>query len=759
VIAGASSNLPSQLGKWNIRKRLASREDKIVLLGERNGEFAAIKILKNADLLEDRERRRFDQEVINLRKIDHPSIPKIIDFDVVDAMQPWIATEFVSGPTLQEQVTKNGALKFDEWAKVLREIVSALAYVHSIGIYHRDISPSNIILHEDGAKLIDFGMSYLENTQTFSKSVMNVQGTPATLSPESLTFKKDPKMDMFSLGSTFVFAGTGKFPFDAEKQDMDWMYKVTNDAPNFQGISKPMESLLIPLFYKDPKERISSSEYLEILEGVDLANPNRGMSGPKLLQYLQDSQSKLTLRISSSSNALGNRKMATVALSGATLLFSAFYALSFLIGDNGASVTSTPTPITSNKVNLNEPFPLITYSPPSANSDTKINIEKAEKAYYSGNYEASLKYSLMAAADGNARAMNAAGLNYEKLKKPELAIEWYQKAVQSGYGDAFANLGRLLIERKQINEGVSVLEAGVAQNHTASINELAFYSESVGNKQRAKQLYLKASNLGHAMSMYNYALMQEEEGNIAEAKKWYLKSMEAGYSDSINALGYLYEQEADWINAKKYYELAAKAGDPYGLYNLAIVLGNRFSDKSTRPCELLNQALATKNLDASLREDIREAIVKGCSNKVSQTSPLASNSTQGPTLASDDFKESAPISKNVQISDIFGRVFEDSTGNWVITLSNYKEQPVPPITGIQFRLIGFPNADWLHIPYKLKTSSVTESVYASVDGIMLAILLQRPDVCPEFRAVREEKDEIVRIWSKGQPECANDYKP
>ena len=111
------------------------------------------------------------------------------------------------------------------------------------------------------------------------------------------------------------------------------------------------------------------------------------------------------------------------------------------------------------------------------------------------------------------------------------------------------------------------------------------------------------------------------------------------------------------------------------------------------------------------------------------------------------------------ISEIFGRVFKDNQGFWVTTLSNFKGQPVPPITGIQFRLTGFPNADWFHVPYKLKTSSITDSVYAAVDDIFLAVLLNRADICPEFRAVREEKGEIVNIWTKGQPECVNDYKP
>ena len=759
MIDKTSSNFPRKLGKWEIKKRLASRVDKIVLLGEHNEKFVAIKILKNADFLEEHERRRFDQEVMNLKQLNHPNIPRLIDLDLVDAIQPWIATEFVSGLTIQEQVTKNSLLKLDEWTRALKDITSALTYVHSLGIYHRDISPSNIILCNEGAKLIDFGLSYLENTNTFSKSLTNIAGTEPTLSPESLASKKDPKMDMFSLGSTFLFAATGKFPFETEEQDLNWMYRLANEAPNFHGISGQMETLLTPLFYKNPKERVSSSIYYEILGKSDLTDTKSIGRNKVLTQYLKDSKSKLTANSVSNSYRARTRSFSILSLISFALLSIVFYALNFSDGANEGRGSLAPSPISTNNAISESPFPAITYSPPAQNSVAKINIEKAEKAFYSGDYKSSLKFSLIAAAEGNARAANGVGLSYEKLDKPKLAIDWYRKAVEIGYGDAFVNLGGLLIERRRFDEGVAVLEAGVAQKHTGSMNELAFYLSTIGNEQRSKQLYLQASKLGHAMSMYNYAFLLQEEGENTKAKKWYLKSIDAGYTESVNAVGYLYEQEADWINARKYYEMAAKAGDPYGLYNLAIVLVNRFSDKSARPCELLNQALGTQNLDVDLRDDIREAISKGCNSKVSISASPTPKQTQAPVLSSDELKVSAPISKNVQTSDIFGRVFEDSEGYWVITLTNYKEQPVPSITGIQFRLTGFPNADWFHVPYKLKTSSITDSVYAAVDDIFLAVLLNRPDICPEFRAVREEKGEIVNIWTKGQPECVNDYKP
>lgn len=258
-----STNWPKRLGKWNIKRRLASRVDNLVLLGESKGELAAIKVVKNVDLLEERDRIRFDKEVLNLQRMDHPAIPKIIDLDLTNAMQPWIATEYISGPTLQEKVSDT-PLNVDEWLKALSEITDALAYVHSLGVYHRDVSPSNIILSDAGANLIDFGLSYLEDSQTLTKTGVGVQGTPGTVSPESLLFKRDPKMDMFSLGCTFIFAATGKFPFEIEDQESLLVNRVVYESPNFWNMNDKMKTILTPLLYKNLSDRVDSATFLSL---------------------------------------------------------------------------------------------------------------------------------------------------------------------------------------------------------------------------------------------------------------------------------------------------------------------------------------------------------------------------------------------------------------------------------------------------------------------------------------------------------------
>jgi serine/threonine protein kinase/TPR repeat protein len=882
-----SSNFPSKLGKWKIKKRLASREDKIVLLGENDGEFAAIKILKNADLLEDRERRRFDQEVINLKKLNHPHIPKIVDLDLVDAMQPWIATEFISGPTIQERVSKKGPLKLDEWLKALKEITSALAYVHSVGVYHRDISPSNIILSDSGAKLIDFGMSYLENTQTYSKSAMNIQGTPATLSPESLSFKKDSKMDMFSLGSTFIFAGSRHYPFSQEDNDeTNWMQSILYHAPNFHNLNHDQIRLLQPLLYKDLADRISSSAYLDILEQIQINNDILSTKAPKLEFYLKNAEQKITrgnlvseklkikrrkssqkflfagfglplvlltldqlslikidfitvllfislglipvcaivLGFVSFFRGLGVKKWgkgrfvksASLAFLGAVSPYLLILILTlgavlpmnfqFYIQDSVfGNLNSTNTVYSEVKIpELAEEY--------KDNSPKTFEIESlidsARELIDSNNYKKALSELDRAVILGSSEAHNYIGLIKDIQGFKLEAKASFLKAAKLNYPGAFWNLGYTEFELGNTEKAIDWWEEGKLRNDPSSFRSMAkLHIDGVTglrSGEREKQFLSnlrQAASLNDANSMYELGEYFANKGSdLDEALYWAKKSSGRGLYAGHVLVGRIYEKSKEWNLAELYYQKAINRNDPEGMYHLGKLKASR-GGEPVEVCKLLEQAKvrAQESInytdptwqmsDIFIRDKIKKALDQLCSSSIisgaskgnqpsgsakpvpssspSSIKPINPNnfptvnpkSTPTPVLSSDELKASAPVSKTVVISEIFGRVFKDNQGFWVTTLSNYKGQPVPPITGIQFRLTGFPNADWFHVPYKLKTSAITDSVYAAVDDIFLTVLLNRSEICPEFRAVREEKGEIVNIWTKGQPECVNDYKP
>jgi hypothetical protein len=180
------------------------------------------------------------------------------------------------------------------------------------------------------------------------------------------------------------------------------------------------------------------------------------------------------------------------------------------------------------------------------------------------------------------------------------------------------------------------------------------------------------------------------------------------------------------------------------------------SDSPESTSKISTPTNTTTDLPPDQLTEVPETTTSQSSPKPITPTPLK---TDKPITSSDTFKVSAPVSPNVKIDEIFGRVFKNGLNYWVISLTNVQGTKVPPLTAIQFRLIGFPNAGWLEVPYKLKTDPSDGSVYAEVDDFLFAMIFKDQKYCPEFRVVRQESGQIVQIWNKGQPECATDYNP
>lgn len=201
-----------------------------------------------------------------------------------------------------------------------------------------------------------------------------------------------------------------------------------------------------------------------------------------------------------------------------------------------------------------------------------------------------------------------------------------------------------------------------------------------------------------------------------------------------------------------------------GIIGLIILaaLGLQFLNSPVSPKSSSKPILSSGS--PQIQEEANSRIVGADSSPTASPSPSKSASpsnagsktqTPAPSPSSTAFSLSLPISKKVLTDEIFGRVFKSGL-DWQIPLSPFSTENVPPITGVQFRLIGYPNADWLGIPYRLKTSN--GGVYAQVDDLLFAVMFKK-DVCPEFRFIQESGGEIVKIWNKGQPECATDFIP
>jgi serine/threonine protein kinase len=107
----------------------------------------------------------------------------LIDADLT-AAQPWLATEFVDGPTLSEYVRTHGCLRGASLTALAVALLEALAAIQAAGVVHRDLTPNNVILASDGPKVVDFGIAHHVDASSAITQTGTTLGTPAWMSPE-----------------------------------------------------------------------------------------------------------------------------------------------------------------------------------------------------------------------------------------------------------------------------------------------------------------------------------------------------------------------------------------------------------------------------------------------------------------------------------------------------------------------------------------------------------------------------------------------
>ena len=133
--------------------------------------------------------------------------------DELDGPVPWIATAYVPGPSLAAAVGGHGPLPVTSVAALAAGLAEGLSAVHAAGVIHRDLTPSNVILAQDGPRIIDFGISSAVGATALTGTGFTI-GSPGFMSPEQAEGKPvGPPSDIFSLGAVLTFAATGAGPF------------------------------------------------------------------------------------------------------------------------------------------------------------------------------------------------------------------------------------------------------------------------------------------------------------------------------------------------------------------------------------------------------------------------------------------------------------------------------------------------------------------------------------------------------------------
>lgn len=216
-------------------------------------------------------------QTLNQRAPEAP-IVRVVDFgrESKTLGRPYIAMELLNGPTLMDQIKKRGPMSAEDAVRLITQVLEALIAAHDQGVYHRDLSPDNIIiLDERGrniAKLIDFGVARHEYTSagTLDGSIM---GKPPYMSPEQCKGEKvDGRSDLYSLGIILYTLLTGSPPYVAKNPLEVMRMHETGPVPEPPpGIPDGLAHALRRMLAKSREQRFTSAaEALHVMLGLGL---------------------------------------------------------------------------------------------------------------------------------------------------------------------------------------------------------------------------------------------------------------------------------------------------------------------------------------------------------------------------------------------------------------------------------------------------------------------------------------------------------
>lgn len=214
--------------------------------------------------LDEAFRVRFRREMAAARAVTGPFTAALIDGDA-DAELPWLATEYVPGPSLADTVARLGPLPPAAVSALGAGLARALAAVHAARVLHRDLKPGNVLLTPEGPRLIDFGIARAFEATALTATGMLV-GTPGFLAPEQIEGSRAvvPASDVFSLGALLCHAVTGRGPFD-DPEFASVVFRISQGDADLTGVPDELRGIVTECLDTDPARRPAPAELAERL--------------------------------------------------------------------------------------------------------------------------------------------------------------------------------------------------------------------------------------------------------------------------------------------------------------------------------------------------------------------------------------------------------------------------------------------------------------------------------------------------------------
>ncbi|WP_151479306.1 RodZ domain-containing protein [Streptomyces albicerus] len=259
---GSGTDLPERIGVYTVERQLgAGGMGTVYLARSRGGRAVAVKVAR-PELASDRHfRDRFRAEVDAARRVGGFHTAPVVDADP-DAEAPWLATAYIPGPTLSGLLADQGPMDEHRLRLLGAALAEALQAIHGCGLVHRDLKPGNIVMAEDGPRVLDFGIARaVESTRLTSTGA--AFGTPGFLAPEQAQgLEVSGAADVFALGAVLVAAAGGSA--FGTGTPMGLMYRSVHEPADLSAVPQGLRSLVADCLSKDPARRPTPDGLLDL---------------------------------------------------------------------------------------------------------------------------------------------------------------------------------------------------------------------------------------------------------------------------------------------------------------------------------------------------------------------------------------------------------------------------------------------------------------------------------------------------------------
>jgi hypothetical protein len=244
------------VGGYHLLTRLGEGGMGVVHLARKpGGERVALKVLRPHIVGDDEARARLAREVSSLRRIRSKWVAEIVDADPWGPV-PFVATRYVPGYSLHDQVQEEGPVRGPDLIWLARSLAEGVASVHAAGVLHRDVKPSNVLMEGRTPILIDFGLARVADDPKLTHTGW-LLGTPGYLPPEILHGDDaTPASDVHSWGATVAYAGIGGSPYGSGPS-MAIMDRVRRGDHDLTGLPAALREVIDAALDADPARRPS----------------------------------------------------------------------------------------------------------------------------------------------------------------------------------------------------------------------------------------------------------------------------------------------------------------------------------------------------------------------------------------------------------------------------------------------------------------------------------------------------------------------